>query len=226
MSIKASGRSALIIAAGIWVCFSGPSQAAGSADRDASAVSNQGSKAIGAPIVLKKYTKSRHLKKYAQRKSDKVALKSATDKKAAEAEAADNNGDDSTAIPPSVANANAQLASADTPTGAAAKAMTARASNILQNPPDNPADTPPAAESQVVAADQLNELDRALQETKPRARPMTLASAEASAPAAAPVVASSSNESSTWDQTSLIGKIFIAFGGLLTLASAARMFMA
>jgi hypothetical protein len=40
------------------------------------------------------------------------------------------------------------------------------------------------------------------------------------------VTAASSNESSTWDQTSLIGKIFIAFGGLLTLASAARMFMA
>ena len=33
-------------------------------------------------------------------------------------------------------------------------------------------------------------------------------------------------ESSTWDQTSLIGKIFIGFGALLTMASAARMFMA
>jgi len=27
----------------------------------------------------------------------------------------------------------------------------------------------------------------------------------------------------TWDQTSLIGKVFIAFGALLTMASAARM---
>ena len=36
----------------------------------------------------------------------------------------------------------------------------------------------------------------------------------------------SSKEDSTWDQTSLIGKIFIAFGALLTMASAARMFMA
>jgi hypothetical protein len=35
-----------------------------------------------------------------------------------------------------------------------------------------------------------------------------------------------SNDDSAWSQTSLIGKIFIAFGGLLTLASAARMFMA
>jgi hypothetical protein len=30
----------------------------------------------------------------------------------------------------------------------------------------------------------------------------------------------------TWDETSLIGKIFIGFGALLTIASAARMFMA
>ncbi len=154
-----------------------------------------------------------------------MALKSAADKKAAEAALAANDGDNPTEIPPSVANANAQLASADTPSGAAAKAMTARASNIVQNPPDNAADAQPTAESQVVAADQLNDLDRALQETKPPARSIKLASAETPAAPAAPVVASS-NESSTWDQTSLIGKIFIAFGGLLTLASAARMFMA
>lgn len=222
MTVKASGRSALIIAAGIWVCFGGPLHAAPNADTDTSAVSKPAAKATGAPIVLKKYTKSRYSKKYPQPKSAKAALKSATDKKAAEADLAANDGDNSTEIPPSVANANAQLASTDTPTGAAAKAMTARASNIVQNPPDNAADAQPAAESQVVAADQLNDLDRALQETKPPARVIRLASAEMSA---APAVASS-NDSSTWDQTSLIGKIFIAFGGLLTLASAARMFMA
>jgi hypothetical protein len=222
MTIKASGRSALIIAAGILACFSGPLHAAPNADSDTSAISKPASKATGAPIVLKKYTKSRSSKKYTQRKSSKEAVKSDADKKA-EADLAAHDGDNSTAIPPSVANANAQLAAADTPTGAAAKAMSARASDILQNPPDNTADAQQAAESQVVAADQLNDLDRALQETKPRPRAVVLASAEA--PAATPVMASS-NESSTWDQTSLIGKIFIAFGGLLTLASAARMFMA
>jgi hypothetical protein len=36
----------------------------------------------------------------------------------------------------------------------------------------------------------------------------------------------SGKEDSAWDQTSLIGKIFIGFGALLTMASAARMFMA
>jgi hypothetical protein len=221
MNIKASGRSALIIAAGIWACFSGPLHAAPGAETDTSAVSKPASKEVGAPIVLKKYTKPRHSKKSTQGKSSKVAPKPDADKKA-EADLATADGEGSTAMPPSVANANAQLTSTDTPTGAAAKAMSARASNILQNPPDNAADARPAAESQVVAADQLNELDRALQETKPRPRTLALASAEMTP---APAVAGSS-ESSTWDQTSLIGKIFIAFGGLLTLASAARMFMA
>jgi hypothetical protein len=48
--------------------------------------------------------------------------------------------------------------------------------------------------------------------------------AEPAAPRAHPVVAGSQN--ATWDETSLIGKIFIGFGALLTIASAARMFMA
>jgi hypothetical protein len=82
----------------------------------------------------------------------------------------------------------------------------------------------PTADSQVVAADQLNDVDRALHEGNPPATVLAMASAD---PPAAPVMASStSNEGSTWDQTSLIGKIFIGFGALLTMASAARMFMA
>jgi hypothetical protein len=207
----------LIIAAGIWACLAGPLQAAEDADNATPSVSSQAAKATGAPIVLKKYTKSRH----AQRKSSKAALKSTADKKATEADAADSGGDRSTAIPPSVANANAQLASTDTPIGSA-RAMSARANNILAAAADNPPDAQPAADAQVVAADQLNDLDRALQESKPPTP--TLAMVSANAPAA-PVIARS-DDNSTWDQTSLIGKIFIAFGALLTMASAARMFMA
>jgi hypothetical protein len=77
-----------------------------------------------------------------------------------------------------------------------------------------------------VAADQLNDVDRALSDSKSEDKPAvapTVAMAMAQAPAAVSAVSSSE---SAWDQTSLIGKIFIAFGGLLTLASAARMFMA
>jgi hypothetical protein len=50
--------------------------------------------------------------------------------------------------------------------------------------------------------------------------------AEAEAPAAREAPGPSATEHSIWDETSLIGKIFIGFGALLTIASAARMFMA
>jgi len=208
MNIKASGRSALILATGLFVCFAGPSQAAAGADNAAAASKSEN--AAGAQ------SSSRHSKSYAHRKSGKQALKSSAANKAAVPDVAADDADNSLAIPASVANANAQLTSADTPAGNA-RAMSARANDILQT-----AEAQPAAGSQVVAADQLNDVDRALHEGQPPAAKMALASAEA--PAA--LVMASSQESSTWDQTSLIGKIFIAFGALLTMASAARMFMA
>jgi hypothetical protein len=217
MMIKASGRSALILATGLWVCFAAPSQAAASADSTATASKS------AAAAAASKYSKhsSRHWKKVAHRKSSRLALKSSP--AGNDADVADADGNSSSALPPSVANANAQLASADVPAGNA-RAMTARANNILQAAPDNTANAPLAG-TQVVAADQLNDVDRALQST-PAAPNQTMASADAPAAPAAPVLASGSNDSSTWDQTSLIGKIFIGFGALLTMASAARMFMA
>jgi hypothetical protein len=217
MTIKANGRSALILAtglfAGLLVCLAGPASAAATAD-DAAA-----SSAPGAPLALNKDVKhaAHHWKKVAHHKSSKLAEKSTTGTKATD------DGDNSTAvgtveIPPSVANANAQLAQADSPSGSA-QAMSARANTMLQAAPDQPADTPPAAATEVVSADQLNDVDRALhQSDAPKA---TLVMASADAPAVV-----TRNENSTWDQTSLIGKIFIGFGALLTMASAARMFMA
>ena len=104
--------------------------------------------------------------------------------------------------------------------------MAARASSIVQGTPDGSAATQPIADAaqdntQVVAADQLNDVDRSLHENSAPAPTLAMASAEA--PAA---TASAGSDSTTWDQTSLIGKIFIGFGALLTMASAARMFMA
>ena len=234
MIIKASGRSALILATGLFVCLAGPSQAA--PGDEAVTASSTSQKAAGAPIALNKYAKPRQSKKIAQRKSGKVALKSSAARKATFA--ADDADKDATEIPPSIANANAQLAAAEAPAGSA-RAMSAKANTMLLAAADKPADVQPAAEAEVVASDQLNDLDRALQQAKPEAKPeaeakpqgrpaaptMTLASVETPAAPAAPAMASS-KEDSTWDQTSLIGKIFIAFGALLTMASAARMFMA
>ena len=228
MMVKASGRSALILATGLFVCFAGPSLAAAGADTAATTAKPE---KAGAPVTLHKYARhgTRHGQKYAHRKSSKVAQRPDADKTA---DAADD-GDHSSALPPAVANANAaQLASTDTPTGNAAKAMSARASDILQTAPAQPAadgQVEGQVDGKVVAADQLNDVDRALREAPPASTPaaatLTVAAAEAPAPPAAAVAATGS-DNSTWDQTSLIGKIFIGFGALLTMASAARMFMA
>jgi hypothetical protein len=207
MTIKASGRSALILAAaGLWVCYAGPSQAADDTD-DAAATAAK-------PVT-------HHVKKYAHHKSSKVAQHDATGGKAAD-DSDTASTVSSSAIPPSVANANAQLASPDTPAGSA-QAMSTRANDILQAAPGTPVDAQPAADTPVVAADELNDVDRALHASTPPETAVALASADAPV---APVMAAGSNGSSTWDQTSLIGKIFIGFGALLTMASAARMFIA
>jgi hypothetical protein len=218
MIVKASGRSALILATGLFVGFAaGPSSAApASADNAAAAARSEN--AAATPLHP-----ARHAKTYAHRKSSKEALKPAAGDKAVAA-SADDNSPDPSAIPSSVANANAELPSGDASTRNATRAMSARANDLLQNAIDNQADDPPAAATQVVSADQLNDVDRALQSAAP-AQAMAAAEPPAATPAP-PVVASSSSESSTWDQTSLIGKIFIGFGALLTMASAARMFMA
>jgi hypothetical protein len=235
MNIKASGRSALIIAAGFWVCFSGPLQAAEDADGGDGA--SKAESAAGAPVALNKFAKhkSRHWKvASSHRKSVKVASKASSGnakvlekKKAVEADAVLKDDGSPSAIPPSVANANAQLAAADLP--ADTNSVSTKASNMLRTMAAKQADSAdaqapaPAVNTELVAADQLNDVDRALSETKSEEKPAlppTVAMAMAQAPAAI------SNDDSTWGQTSLIGKIFIAFGGLLTLASAARMFMA
>jgi len=211
MTIKASGRAALIFATGLFVYFAGPTPI--TATRSALAATSNSDSATPAKNVRQS---TRHGKRYSRR-SGKATAKPAETQKAAEKDAASTDG--SFAIPATVANANAQLASADaTPAPGSAQAMTAKA-NILLAAADKPGEAQPDT---VVSSDQLNDVDRALQQNPAT---QTVAAAAAKPAQAAPVLASSS-DSKTWDQTSLIGKIFIAFGALLTMASAARMFMA
>jgi hypothetical protein len=213
MKIKASGRSALILATGLFVCFAAPLQTmAASADSAATILKSDGATAGNA---VKPST--RHWKRSAQRKA---TSKSDETRKADVADAAGNT---TAAIPASVANANAQLTSADAPADST-WAMSAKASTMLVAATDRPADAQAAPDAELVASDELNDVDRALQQSPPPST-QTVAMANAKAAPAARVLASGS-DSSTWDQTSLIGKIFIAFGALLTMASAARMFIA
>ena len=223
MTIKTSARPVLILATGLFVCLAGPSPVAAGADDKAVADSKSASSESGRTaeefVAVKKYVKhgSRHWKRHAHRTSGKVALKSSPAKKTDATEVASADGGVSTPIPPSVANANAQLVSADRPDGNA-RAMSARANDILQAAADKPVDAQPAAQAPVVPPDALNEVDRTVPASDPPAP--TVATAAADAPAV-----ESSGDSSSLDRTSLIGKIFMACGGLLTLASAARIFM-
>lgn len=207
----ASGRMALILVTGLFVALGGALHAAPAAPASKQDGASKSTDAV-------RYTK--HRRHYARTRTNKSAQKS-TDDKATKSDIKTDNKDlaasdttpASSAMPASVANANAQLAAADAPLAAAATAMTAQANENVQ------------AAGQPAASDQLSEADRALLQDNPPAQKTVVAAVEAQ-PRPAPVMASASNDTSTWDQTSLIGKIFIGFGALLTLASAARMFMA
>jgi hypothetical protein len=202
MKIKACGRKALILATGLFVWFAAPPLATAGTD---------GSSAK--PI--------KHHRHYAHHRSRQVAVETSGGKKDVATDIVENRAVVPATLPPLIANANAQLAAADTPADSA-RAMTARANNITQAA----ADTPLAADNELVTPDQFNDVERALPEATPAPAQTTLAMASAEAPVAPSPPATASGESSTSDQTSLIGKIFIGFGALLTLASAARMFMA
>lgn len=150
--------------------------------------------------------------------------------------------DAATPLASSVANAKAQLLDNHPTTGNAAPLTPAPASIADRSSPaplndGSPAPQPgiaaataasnPEAKSEagVVSSDEVNDVDRAMAaQTQPAP---TLALASVNAPDSVTTgQAASSDDNSSWAQASLIGKIFIAFGGLLTLASAVRMLIA
>jgi hypothetical protein len=221
MTVKAS--AALIFAAGLFVGFAAPPSAmAAGTDADSAVASKSESATSEKPARHG----SRHLKKRdAHRKSTREASKPDENKKTDEKPVVDASG-----TPPAMPGwlaANAQMTAADAPPDSAkgmSAAMSEKANTVLQAATDTPADAEaPAADATVVAPDQLNDVDRALQEAPATQQTVAMASAK---PAADSTAQAANSESSTLDKTSLVGKIFIAFGALLTMASAARMFMA
>jgi hypothetical protein len=220
--MKASGRAALAVLAGLLLLFGASAQAAPSSASTKPDGASKQAEAVK-PGKQRRHS-SRHTDSKTAQKSDDKADKTDAAPQVNEAKADNKASTDvpaSSQMPPDVANANAQLA-ADTPPAAAASAMTGRANDNLQAAADNNA--APNAESQVIASDQPNDLDRTLQQDNPPVQKAVVAATDAQ-PRPAPVMASSL-QNSAWDQSSLIGKIFIGVGTLLTLASAARMFMA
>jgi len=215
MMISAGGRSALILATGLFVCLTAPSQsiAANAEDTVATAKSER--------ATPRKFVRhgSRHWKRYSYRRHGRDGSKSTETKKSIESDAAEVKSPSSPLLPSSVANANAQMNPADVMVGTAT-GMSAKASAMLLAAADNPADTGPASNMPSVATDQLRDTDRTLQ-AAPSTETIGLASA-----IAASMAPDASDGNDEMDKTSLIGKIFIGFGALLTMASAARMLMA
>ena len=224
MTVKASAAGALMLAAGLFVSIAGPSPATAAGSESAAASKSESATSDKPAKSSSRYWKK---KRYGQRKYTRTASKSAETGKAAEK--ADAGAGARPAMSESVANANAQMNSADAAqdsTGDNAKAMSqamsAKANTILLASADNQADgQAPAEGAAVTAPDQLNDLDRALQEN-----PSTQTVAMAQAKPAQQENPDQASSNDSLDKTSLIGKIFIAFGTLLTMASAARMFMA
>jgi hypothetical protein len=221
MTIKAS--AALIFLATLVMGFAGALPAT-AADGENAVASKSESASAGKSVRHG----SRSLKKrYAHRKSIRAAAKSDESKKTDEMQVADASGSASAAIPPRIANANAQMTAADAPPDSAkgmSAAMSEKANTVLHAAADKPADAEAPAEAGVIATDQLNSFDRSL---NPSEQPVaTTSQTVVMASTSRPSSETAGSDSSTLDKTSLIGKIFIAFGALLTMASAARMFMA
>lgn len=216
-------RYALIAIAMAFVWITGnisPSQAAPQSEAATSA----------RPLALGKFTKHRkkhvrharpsrkhHVSAKASAKPDKDdKAKASTEAKANEAKS-DKRADKieiDQALPPSVANARAELTSPASEPVVTAQNTAPESSTLTEA--DRAASVDPTPSGvQITTSDQLNDLDR---EAAAPSEPTTVALAQI-----APSLAASANEDHAWHPASLIGKIFIAFGVMLTLASAARM---
>lgn len=217
---------ALVAAAGVWMGLSGgPALAAKSttnATKTSAANANR-------PLVLSKYKKhkrasgarksrtaqARHVKKSASRVSDSTARK---------ADAADNATKNSKPeLPPQIANARAEALAADDARNIAGLDNTnvSVSHGVMIAADDPPKDN--AAPMETTAASEEASPPAPVAVTPPP--PLPASKIVRAVPSGERPVVKAEN-SDTWNKTSLIGKIFIAFGGLLTLASAARLLIA
>ncbi|RTL49703.1 MAG: hypothetical protein EKK40_15250 [Bradyrhizobiaceae bacterium] len=181
---------------------------------------------VGKPLVLVNATKSKHPPKksaHLHRNDRKTAKTGTPAKPVAQAAPATNDRDRgdqakataAAALPPDVANARAEITPGDDQNAESASALTEADKTAAIETTSNGV--------QIAAADQLNDIDR------------DMAAEAVPGPSVQPMTAND-NQSTTaqrlfsqnhsWNGASLIGKIFIGIGAMLTLASAARMLIA
>ena len=223
MQIRDKKLAALVVAGfGLWLCFSPSAQA------EPGSVTAK--KSADAPIVLSKFNKH---KIHASAKTKSRAAHVRHGAKLADAATRGKSTKSDEALKklaalPSVANARAELTAGN-----------------LQSPGDDDARNLAATDDneivtmngvQIAAADQLNDIDRAMAEDKTEVKADDVPVASPSpAPSSGRIIKAvpsgdrhmlPSEPSNPWSNSSLIGKIFVAFGSLLTLASAARLMIA
>jgi len=230
MHIWAMSRTASVIAIGLLALYTNPAKACETLDCKPIALAQSAdqadqpeqSDAVSAPEAtvepgtsVKK--NSRHARKSTRSgKPGKLASQSSASEKrtvdsgkSTEPNNSQSNSD-KPGIASSVANANAWMAGVTKTADERNKSLPEQSGLTNSTATDygmQSAATPEQvstsnADAEVVASDQLNDLDRA---------------------APQPAYSASSGTDDSWNQASMIGKIFIAFGGFLTLASAARL---
>lgn len=240
-------KRSFVVAATLWSClFIGAAQACTAPNCTNAAAAEQAQ--IGKPLMLtsakrrphrvKKATRQRQTKRISAKSVARSTTKPATKTASREPTKADpaiatakttanTTGPESvrrSAAPallaPDIADARAELTQDDTPLPDFA-ASRHKADHTIKIP---------SSGVQISSADQFNAIDRAMVADTP--------APASAAPTPAPVMPiqtaaapdgqpgfeqSVSGSDGAWDQASLVGKIFIALGAMLTLASAARM---
>lgn len=223
-------RSLLVAAATLMPCFAGVSQAA-PATQTASAAQASSARPLKLTHATKrkahrarKSSRYRHTERRARATTRAAKVEETQKREVAKQEAPPEPSTlepsrrvsstlESSTLESSVANAHAELTPGD---------------------PQSP--TPPSVPMQldktvsgdatagnIQIADQLNQIDRDANAATATPSPSVSMASYSESPA---IFAQTATNDDAWDQASLIGKIFIAFGTLLTLASAARLMMA
>ncbi len=220
---KVSRMRALVFASGVTVLLFGssaPLSACDSQNCDSRLVVAQAQTtpatqttqpvASGRPVSLKKFTRAKSRSARSARKSA-LAQRTQAARKAKEAAARENaKAAATTKVTQAIANANAELLEGVDP----AKASDVRNASKEQAPA---ADAAAAEATQVVAADEFNDIDKAAWDVA-QVKPTNAALMDSRA--------EMREDESKWAQTSTIGKMFVVFGALLTIGSAVRMFLA
>ncbi len=230
--------SALMIAAAVLFWASTPSHAIDGQANDAGISEQAADAQPGKPVALNKFTKRKRSAKVARVQKPRVIAKGYR-RKAIEADAASNvvpiNDAEQTALPlpDGVSNANAQWPAPDTSiqpvTAMPPPAATTDSSDVAASAPLSEGDKSATPTGDDPASQIASKMTTQIAQNPSQAAGVnvpTTATPAMSAMASADKPQIASNDDSAWGQSSLIGKIFIAFGGLLTVASAARMFIA